>query len=60
VFILLLLICCILNITPEKDANAPPLPLALFPPQLLPQLLPLPITLAASNGNGGGRQRQQK
>ena len=60
-FKVLLLICNILNITLEKDLNAPPSPLPPFPPQPLPQSPLLPMTSAArSSGNGGGRQRQQK
>jgi len=50
----------ILSITPEKDLNAPLLPLPPFPPQLLPQSTPLPMTSAASSGNGRDRQRRQK
>jgi len=60
-FKILLLICNILNITLEKDLNAPPSPLPPFPPQPLPQSPPSPMTSAArSSGNGGGRQRGQK
>ena len=57
----LLLLCNILNITPEKDLNAPPSPLPPFPPQPLPQLPPPPMTSAVrSSGNGRGRQQWWK
>jgi len=59
-FKILLLICNILNIIPEKDLNAPPSPLPPFPPQPLPQSLLSPMTLAARSGNGGGRQQRWK
>ena len=59
-FKMLLVICNILNITPENDLHAPSLPLPPFPPQLLPQSLPSPMTSVASSGNGGGRQRWWK